>query len=85
MLTYRDWMKKILLVEDDETIGSLLRNYLNLNGFDITWCNGGKQAFKTFIANEFDLCLIDVMLPETDGFTLARKIRDVKIDQKFIF
>ena len=71
--------KKILLAEDDNNLGSLLRNYLIAKKYDSTLCINGKEAFETFRKNEFNICIIDIMMPEMDGLTLAKEIR--KIDQ----
>ncbi len=68
-------MKKILLVEDEENFGALLKNYLELSNYETVWCKTGTEAYSTFSQNEFDLCILDIMLPHMDGFTLAKKIR----------
>lgn len=68
-------VKKILLVEDEENFGSLLKNYLELSNYDTTWCKTGTEAYSVFAQNDFDLCILDIMLPHMDGFTLAKKIR----------
>ncbi|MFT5823607.1 MAG: two-component system OmpR family response regulator [Crocinitomix sp.] len=68
-------LKRILLVEDEENFGSLLKNYLELSKYECTWCKTGTEAYSVFAQNEFDLCILDVMLPHMDGFTLAKKIR----------
>ena len=61
---------KILLCEDDENLGMLLREYLNAKGFDTTLCADGEAGYQAFIDNKFDLCVFDVMMPRKDGFTL---------------
>lgn len=66
----------VLLVEDDTNFGSVLKAYLNINDFNVTWVNDGAKAFKTFIEGEFDICVLDVMLPNVDGFTIARRIKE---------
>ncbi|NOQ74308.1 MAG: response regulator [Crocinitomix sp.] len=68
-------LKRILLVEDEENFGSLLQNYLELSNYECTWCKTGTEAYSVFAQNEFDLCILDVMLPHMDGFTLAKKIK----------
>lgn len=68
-------MKRILLVEDEENFGALLQNYLELSNYETTWCKTGTEAYSVFAQNEFDLCILDIMLPHMDGFTLAKKIR----------
>jgi DNA-binding response OmpR family regulator len=66
---------KILLAEDDLNLGVLLVDYLQAEGFDVRLCKDGELALKVFLAEQFDLCLFDVMMPVMDGFTLAKKIR----------
>ncbi len=68
-------LKKILLVEDEENFGSLLQNYLELSNYETTWCKTGTEAYSVFVQNDFDLCILDIMLPHMDGFTLAKKIK----------
>lgn len=68
--------KKILLVEDDQTLNFIIRDNLEEAGYDVTATEDGLSALDIFKNNEFDLCLLDVMLPKLDGFSLARKIRD---------
>lgn len=77
---------KILLAEDDLNLGVLLIDYLEAEGFDVKLCKDGELALKAFYANQFDLCLLDVMMPLMDGFSLAKKIRikDKKIPLIFI-
>ncbi|MEI7896760.1 MAG: response regulator transcription factor [bacterium] len=66
---------KILLAEDDLNLGFLLVDYLETEGFDVKLCKDGELALKTFQGNQFDLCLLDVMMPKMDGFSLAKGIR----------
>lgn len=68
--------KKILLVEDDKTLNFIIRDNLEEAGYDVTASEDGLSAFDIFSNDEFDLCLLDVMLPKLDGFSLARKIRE---------
>jgi DNA-binding response OmpR family regulator len=77
---------KILLAEDDLNLGVLLVDYLETEGFDVKLCKDGDLALKAFIGNTFDLCLLDVMMPKLDGFSLAKGIRtkDKKIPIIFI-
>ncbi|MFT4600234.1 MAG: two-component system OmpR family response regulator [Arenicella sp.] len=77
-------MKKILLVEDDESFGSLLKNYLELSQYEVSWAQNGAEAYSIVMQNEFDLCILDVMMPHMDGFTLGEKIKDKK-DIPFFF
>ena len=69
--------KKILIVEDDTNFGSILRDYLSLNDYEITLTKNGIEGFEKFKKNDFDLCILDVMMPYKDGFTLAKEIRDI--------
>ncbi len=77
---------KILLAEDDLNLGILLVDYLDSEGYYIKLCKDGEQALKTYHNNQFDLCLLDVMMPKMDGFSLAKAIRlqDNKIPILFI-
>jgi len=72
--------KRILLAEDDMNLGKVLTTVLTGKGFDVKHANNGEAAYELFCTNEFDLCLIDVMMPIKDGFTLAQEIR--KMDKK---
>jgi DNA-binding response OmpR family regulator len=80
-----DEKKKILLCEDDENLGMLLREYLNAKGFDTTLCADGEAGYQAFIDNKFDLCVFDVMMPRKDGFTLAKEVKQVNKDIPVIF
>ncbi|MES2140191.1 MAG: response regulator transcription factor [Bacteroidota bacterium] len=77
---------KILLAEDDLNLGVLLVDYLETEDFDVKLCKDGDLALKAFQNNQFDLCLLDVMMPKMDGFSLAKEIRikDEKIPIIFI-
>jgi DNA-binding response OmpR family regulator len=77
---------KILLEEDDPNLGALLVDYLEAEGFDVKLCKDGELALKTFQSGSFDLCLLDVMMPRMDGFSLAKEIRikDKKLPILFI-
>lgn len=70
----------VLLAEDDKNLGSVLTSYLNAKGFPTTLCINGQEAFDKFKKDKFDFCIVDVMMPIKDGFTLAKEIR--QIDQK---
>jgi two-component system, OmpR family, response regulator len=76
---------KILLVEDDQNLGSLLSDYLSVKGYETTWEDNGDKGLKSFIDNQYDICLLDVMMPIKDGFTLAREIRNLNNDMPIIF
>ncbi|MBL7932626.1 MAG: response regulator transcription factor [Bacteroidia bacterium] len=67
---------KILLAEDDLNLGMLLVDYLEGEGFEVKLCKDGEIAARSFESHSFDLCLLDVMLPKLDGFSLAKKIRE---------
>jgi len=66
---------RILYVEDDAYLSFVTKDNLELKGFDITLCEDGEAAINTFSEGAFDLCILDVMLPEMDGFTVAKNIR----------
>ncbi len=68
--------KRILVVDDDENILSLERTILEQKGFDVTAAAGGAEALKLLAGQVFDLVLLDVMMPEIDGFTVCRKIKE---------
>lgn len=76
--------KKILYVEDDETLAFLTSDNLEQH-FNVTHCNNGKKAFETFCENEFDLCILDIMLPDMDGFEIATEIRKRNQEIPIIF
>ncbi len=73
----KDNHKKILLVEDDPNFGSILKEYLTLNDYNITLAKNGIEGFEKFKKDDFDLCILDVMMPYKDGFTLAKEIREI--------
>jgi len=66
----------VLLAEDDKNLGSVLTSYLEAKGYPTTLCANGQEAFNAFRRERFDFCIIDVMMPVKDGFTLAREIRE---------
>jgi DNA-binding response OmpR family regulator len=68
--------KRILVVDDDENILNLERTILEQKGFEVTGAGGGAEALKLLAEHSFDLVLLDVMMPEVDGFTVCRKIKD---------
>jgi DNA-binding response OmpR family regulator len=76
---------KILLCEDDPNLGSVLKNYLELNDYDVTLERDGRLGLAAFQREKFELCLLDVMMPNMDGFTLAEEIRDVDPDIPLFF
>ena len=76
---------QILLCEDDTNLGMVLKNYLELNDYIVTLERDGKLGLAAFQREKFDLCLLDVMMPNMDGFTLAEEIRDVNPDVPLFF
>nr|WP_068887717.1 response regulator transcription factor [Pedobacter panaciterrae] len=79
-------MKRILLVEDDPNLGLLLQDYLQLKGkFDVVLCVDGDEGLRAFTKQDFDLCILDVMMPKKDGFTLGKEIRKINQDVPIIF
>ena len=76
---------KLLLVEDDLTLGYLLTEYLKLKNFSILWAKNGKEALSLLSDQTFDLCILDVMMPDMDGFKLAENINKLKIKIPFLF
>ena len=67
----------ILLAEDDINLGQLLQSFLKSKGFDVTLVQNGKIAFEKFNSGSYNFCIFDVMMPEMDGFTLAKEIREI--------
>lgn len=78
-------MRKILLAEDDIDFGAILKQYLELQNFTIIWAKDGEQALDLFKTNSFDICVLDVMMPKIDGFTLAEKIVVSNPEIPFVF
>lgn len=76
---------KILLCEDDNNLGMVLKNYLELNDYDVTLERDGRLGLAAFQREKFDICLLDVMMPNMDGFTLAEEIRDINPDVPLFF
>jgi two-component system OmpR family response regulator len=76
---------KILLCEDDSNLGLVLKNYLELNDYEVTLERDGRLGLGAFQREKFDLCLLDVMMPNVDGFTLAEEIRDIDPDVPLFF
>lgn len=76
---------KILLAEDDNNLGLLLKNYLTAKNYETVLCINGVSALKAFPADSFALCILDIMMPEMDGLTLAREIRLIYPDVPIIF
>lgn len=80
-------MKKphIFLLEDDLSFGAVLKSYLEINDFSVEWIDDGEQAVGRFKASLFDICILDVMLPHIDGFTIGTEIRRINPDVPIIF
>ncbi|MGG6230245.1 response regulator transcription factor [Tenacibaculum sp. SDUM215027] len=78
-------MKQILLAEDDLDFGSILQQYLQLHSFQVTWAKNGVEAFEIFQKNNFEICVLDVMMPKLDGFSLAEKIIALQPEIPFVF
>ncbi|HCC70702.1 MAG TPA: DNA-binding response regulator, partial [Bacteroidales bacterium] len=76
---------KILLVEDDLSFGSVLKSYLEINDYTVEWIDDGKYALDAFRKDQFNLCILDVMLPNIDGFTIASEIRIINKTIPLIF
>lgn len=75
----------ILLVEDDENLGFILKDYLEMMGYDVELQKNGVAGYEAFIKGKFDLCVLDIMLPQKDGFTLAEEIKQNKPQTPIIF
>ncbi len=80
-----DTNNRILLVEDDQNFGIILRDYLIINNYDVIHAKNGMEGFEKFKKNDFDLCILDVMMPYKDGFTLAKEIKEKNPDIPIIF
>ena len=75
----------ILLCEDEESLGMLVREYLQAKGYDAELCLDGEAGYKAFVKGEYDMCLLDVMMPKMDGFTLARELRMINAEVPIMF
>jgi len=76
---------RILLCEDDENLGMLLREYLQAKGYSAELFPDGEAGYKAFLKNKYDLCVFDVMMPKKDGFTLAKEVRQINSEIPIIF
>ena len=76
---------KILLVEDDQNFGDVLRSYLEMHDYEVTLATDGAMGLESYNKGQFDLCIFDVMMPKKDGFTLAREIREKDTEMPIIF
>jgi len=77
--------KKILLVEDDPNFGTVLKDYLTLNDYHVTLAKDGLEGLIMFKNDDYDLCILDVMMPRKDGFSLAKDIRSTNSEVPIIF
>mgnify|MGYP002713007776 CR=1 FL=1 len=77
--------KKLLIVEDDPNLGQILSEYLNMKGYQSYLFRDGKEGLAAFMAQSYDCCLLDVMMPKMDGFTLAKEIRKINSQIPFLF
>ncbi|MBQ3543795.1 MAG: response regulator transcription factor [Lachnospiraceae bacterium] len=71
-------MSKILIIEDEESIAELEKDYLEINGYEVVIENSGKDGLDNALENDYDLILLDIMLPEIDGFEICRQVRNKK-------
>jgi two-component system, OmpR family, response regulator VicR len=76
---------KLLVVEDDPNLGDILKEYLEMKGYEPTLCRDGEEGWNKFKKDKYDLCLLDIMMPKKDGFTLARDIKKVQEDLPILF
>ncbi|MCG6188985.1 response regulator transcription factor [Maribellus maritimus] len=80
-----DQQYNIFLVEDDLSFGAVLKSYLELNDYNVTWVDDGKLAMGKFRENEYHICILDVMLPNIDGFMIGTEIRKMNKDIPLVF
>lgn len=80
-----DTQKKLLLVEDDPNFGMVLKSFLEIKKFEVTLCDDGNDALKIARSKPFDLFILDVMLPNKDGFTIAKELKEKQLIAPFIF
>ena len=76
---------QILLVEDDSNLGYILKEYLGMHEFDVTWAKDGEAGLAAFKVGNFDLCVLDIMMPKMDGFTLAEEIKAIEQNLPIVF
>jgi DNA-binding response OmpR family regulator len=76
---------KILLVEDEPNFGAVLKSYLQLAKYEVDWCKNGKEAFSKFQNQVYSICILDVMMPEMDGFMLGKEIKKINPELPFIY
>ena len=78
-------MKKVLLVEDDTDFAIILKQYLALYNFEVTWVQNGEEALEIVKTTSFSICIFDVMMPKMDGFSLAHAINNLNLNLPYIF
>lgn len=78
-------LKKILLAEDDPNLGMIIKEYLEAKQFEVKLCENGEDALKHFFKESWSMCVLDVMMPQMDGFTLAKEIRKHNKDIPIVF
>ena len=76
---------KVLLVEDDSNLGSITSDYLKAKGFNCTWETNGELGYREFVKNQYDIVILDVMMPIKDGFSTAKDIRGIDKKVPIIF
>jgi two-component system, OmpR family, response regulator VicR len=76
---------RLLVVEDDPNLGDILKEYLEMKGYEPTLCRDGEEGWNKFKKDKFDLCLLDIMMPKKDGFTLAKEIKKVQENLPILF
>jgi len=76
---------KILVVEDDSNLGFVIKDNLEMDGYDVVLCEDGKTGLQVFTEGDFDLCILDIMMPRKDGFTLAGEIREMNNRVPIVF
>ena len=76
---------RLLLVEDDENLGYILQEYLEMNELSVDWAKDGAEGLTRVQNNDYDLCILDIMMPKKDGFTLAKEIKNLNKDLPFVF
>lgn len=76
---------RVLLVEDDENLGSLLKEYLSIKGYETTLASNGIKGYEAFMQNKYDICVLDVMMPYKDGLSLAKDIRTINSEIPILF
>ncbi len=78
-------MNSILLVEDDQSLGYILKEYLEINDFQVVWCKDGEEGLAAFGSVQFDICILDIMMPKKDGLSLAVEIKNIDSHIPIIF